>query len=77
MMGKKETVRRVAIHSTGGLMWLIACLKGVLLLSVISLLWIRPEPASAGGLKDFVSDLYGGDGITLAPPIAGFKHQPH
>ncbi|MEE9519940.1 MAG: transporter [bacterium] len=58
-------------------MWLIDWLKGVLLLTVISLLWIRPEPVTAGGLKDFVKDLYGGDGITLAPPTMGFNHQPH
>ena len=37
-----------------------------------------PELASAGGLKDTVKDLYGGDGILLAPPPpGGFNHAPH
>ena len=45
---------------------------------MISLIWPSPKPASAGGLKDTVKDLYGGDGITLAPPPpGGFNHSPH
>ncbi|MEE9519762.1 MAG: transporter [bacterium] len=59
-------------------MWLINWLKGVLLFCVISLLWIRPEPVVAGGLKDFVADLYGGDGILLgATPPPFPSHAPH
>ena len=33
--------------------------------------------ARAGDLKNIISDLYGGDGITLAPPMMGFSHAPH
>ncbi len=51
--------------------------KVALTILVISLIWPSPKPASAGGLKDTVKNLYGGDGITLAPPTVGFNHSPH
>jgi len=33
--------------------------------------------AWGGDLKDIVTDLYGGDGIRLGSPMAGFSHAPH
>ncbi len=55
------------------------CLKVRFTVFLLSLFWVTLEPVAAGGLnlKDTVKNLYGGDGITLAPPVAGFSHVPH
>ncbi len=55
-----------------------ACLKRALVFLLLSVLCILPNPVVAGGLKDFVADLYGGDGILLgATPPPFPSHQPH
>lgn len=43
---------------------------------LVALAW-QPRHAGAGGVRDVVKDLYGGDGILLAPPAMGFDHAPH
>ena len=57
--------------------FLRAYLKVRFTVFLLSLFWVTLEPVAAGGLKDTVKNLYGGDGITLAPPVAGFSHVPH
>ena len=48
---------------------------------VLALAWVlcplAPTPVDAGDLKDFVSDLWGGDGIFLADAGPPFSHAPH
>src|SRR5262245_3640406 len=52
-------------------------LRGVLVLLLASLIWESPT-AGAGGLKNVVRDLYGGDGILLQPSPPPFpSHAPH
>jgi hypothetical protein len=52
-------------------------LRGVLVLLLVSLIWESPT-AGAGGLKNVVRDLYGGDGILLQPSPPPFpSHAPH
>jgi len=51
--------------------------KVALTILVISLIWPSPKPASAGGLKDTVKNLYAGDGILLQIPTVGPSHSPH
>ena len=53
--------------------------RGVTLTSILSfLLWIDAGPLPADGLRDAVKNLYGGDGILLAPSPPPFpSHAPH
>jgi hypothetical protein len=52
--------------------------KVVFMLLAIAAIGISPKGVSAGGLKDTIKNLYGGDGILLAPPPpGGFNHAPH
>ncbi|HEU4343389.1 MAG TPA: hypothetical protein VFU31_17715 [Candidatus Binatia bacterium] len=52
-------------------------LQVVLTISTVFSIGILPTLGSASGLKDTIKNLYGGDGILLAPPVAGFSHAPH
>jgi hypothetical protein len=53
-------------------------LKAVLMVAAVAAIGISPKVVSAGGLKDTIKNLYGGDGILLAPPPpGGFNHAPH
>ena len=57
---------------------LLHWLKVVLMLLAVAAIGISPKVVSAGGLKDTIKNLYGGDGILLAPPPpGGFNHAPH
>ncbi len=51
---------------------------GVLVIAfVVSLLW-EPRSTTAGAVKNVISDLYGGDGITLDSTVpGGIFHSPH
>lgn len=51
--------------------------KVVVAVFTLCLIWAYPKLANAGQLRNTVKDLYGGDGILLAPPVAGFSHAPH
>ena len=50
---------------------------GAALLGFFSLLTLINPSAAVGGLRDTVTNLYGGDGITLAPPTMGRPHVAH
>jgi len=53
-------------------------LKVVLMLLAVAAIGVSPKLAGAGGLQDTIKNLYGGDGILLAPPPpGGFSHAPH
>jgi hypothetical protein len=53
-------------------------LKVVLVVLAVGAIGTAPNVVIAGGLHDTIKNLYGGDGILLAPPPpGGFSHAPH
>jgi len=57
---------------------LLHWLNLVLMVLAIAAIGIAPTVVNAGGLQDTIKNLYGGDGILLAPPPpGGFNHAPH
>jgi hypothetical protein len=52
-------------------------LARVILVIVLASFFAFASPAAAGSLSDVIPNLFGANGITLAPPAVGFSHSAH
>ena len=67
-----------ALRQSNGRVYLPRLTPKLALTTFLLTLWcVNPERLEARGLRDTVENLYGGDGILLAPAAPPFSHAPH
>ncbi len=72
----RESKQVISQNRNGSAQLVCIWLRATLIVFLL-FFFVPPHSAAAGGLKDTVKDLYGGDGILLAPPTVGFSHAAH